>query len=159
MQIECQVLDNTLHNADWILSLPDLHELLKNITSLYLFNNVIIVFTKSGSSAWGIHVIQLKSLRIVNADSPILGWRGSWVSYMLLCFAVAPTNLNLSELFIEFEYIKLRNLKTKFRQSACSLLNCGILYSLNYLIKNWFQKSSLYSPVLFSPMYFFNPPF
>ena len=72
-------------------------------------------------------MIQLKSLHpnfflfgsagILNADSPILVWLGSWVSYMLLCLAVAPTNLNLSELFIEL-YIKLRNLKTKFRQSA-----------------------------------------
>ena len=56
-------------------------------------------------------MIQLKSLYpnlflfgsagIVNADSSILGWLGSWVSYMLLCQAVAPMNLNLSELFIE----------------------------------------------------------
>ena len=72
------------------------------------------------------------SAGIVNADFPILGW----VSYMLLCLAVAPTNLNLSELFNEFVNIKLRNLKTKFRQSACSLLNCGILCSFNYLFKN-----------------------
>ena len=56
-------------------------------------------------------MIQLKSLHpnfffgsagIVNADSPILGWLDSWVSYILLCLAVAPTNLNLSELIIEF---------------------------------------------------------
>ena len=88
---------------------------------------------------------QLKSLHqnfflfgfagIVNSDSPIFGWLGSWVSYMLLCLAVAMTNLNLSELFNEFVYMKLQNLKTKFRQSACSLLNCSILCSLNYLIK------------------------
>ena len=89
-------------------------------------------------SAWGIHMIQLKSLHpsfflfgsagIVNADFPVLGRLGSWESYMFLCLAVAPTNLNLSELFIELVYIILRNLKTKFRQSPCSLLKSQLQY-------------------------------
>jgi len=48
---------------------------------------------------------QLKSLYpnfFLFGSAGILGWLDSWVSSLLLCLAVAPTNLNLSELIIEF---------------------------------------------------------
>jgi len=70
---------------------------------------------------------------------------GSW--YMSLCLAVAQANLNLSELFIEFVKIALRNLKTKFRQAACSITaQLRYLSSLNYFKSKLESKSCYYIP-------------
>ena len=70
---------------------------------------------------------------------------GSW--YMSLCLAVAQANLNLSKLFIEFVKIALRNLKTKFRQAACSITaQLRYLSSLNYFKSKLESKSCYYIP-------------
>ena len=138
------------------LTLPplDLNELLKKIKSKYLLN-LVMFFTHSGIFH-GVrnHMIQLKSLRpkfflfgsagIVNVQRLVF-LVGSW--YMSLCLAVAQANLNLSKLFIEFVKIALRNLKTKFRQAACSITaQLRYLSSLNYFKSKLESKSCYYIP-------------